>query len=90
MKLQDQTALITGGGSGIGRKAALLLAREGAFLIISGRNAARGADTVAAIEAAGGKACFVVADLSDSVRSTSFCVMRVRWTTEGAQSLHAG
>jgi NAD(P)-dependent dehydrogenase (short-subunit alcohol dehydrogenase family) len=65
MELQNQIALITGGGSGIGREAALLLAREGAVVIISGRNAARGADTVAAIEAAGGKARFVAADLSD-------------------------
>jgi NAD(P)-dependent dehydrogenase (short-subunit alcohol dehydrogenase family) len=65
VQLQDQTALVTGSTSGIGREAALLLAAEGAFVIVSGRNAAKGADTVAAIEAAGGRAKFVAADLSD-------------------------
>nr|WTB28893.1 SDR family oxidoreductase [Streptomyces sp. NBC_00830] len=65
MQFENQTALVTGSTSGIGREAALLLAQEGAFVIVSGRNAAKGADTVAAIEAAGGKAKFVAADLSD-------------------------
>ncbi|MCW2917734.1 MAG: family NAD(P)-dependent oxidoreductase [Actinomycetia bacterium] len=65
MELQNQTALVTGGASGIGRETALLLAREGALVIISGRNAAKGAEAVAEIEAAGGKARFITADLSD-------------------------
>jgi NAD(P)-dependent dehydrogenase (short-subunit alcohol dehydrogenase family) len=64
VQLQNQTALVTGGTSGIGRETALLLAAEGAFVIVSGRNAAKGADTVAAIEAAGGRATFVWSDLS--------------------------
>jgi NAD(P)-dependent dehydrogenase (short-subunit alcohol dehydrogenase family) len=67
----NQTALVTGSTSGIGREVALLLAEKGAFVIVSGRDAAKGADTVSAIEAAGGKARFVAADLSDldSVRN---------------------
>ena len=65
MQLQDLTALVTGSTSGVGRETALLLAKEGALVIVSGRNAAKGADTVAAIEAAGGKAKFMAADLSD-------------------------
>jgi NAD(P)-dependent dehydrogenase (short-subunit alcohol dehydrogenase family) len=65
VQLQNQTALVTGSTSGIGREAALLLAAEGAFVIVSGRSTAKGADTVAAIEAAGGRAKFVAADLSD-------------------------
>jgi NAD(P)-dependent dehydrogenase (short-subunit alcohol dehydrogenase family) len=65
VQLQNHTALVTGSTSGIGREAALLLAAEGAFIIVSGRNAAKGADTVAAIEAAGGRAKFLAADLGD-------------------------
>ncbi|MFJ8363981.1 SDR family NAD(P)-dependent oxidoreductase [Streptomyces sp. NPDC093984] len=65
MQFENQTALVTGSTSGIGREAALLLAEQGASVIVSGRNATKGAETVAAIEAAGGKATFVAVDLSD-------------------------
>jgi NAD(P)-dependent dehydrogenase (short-subunit alcohol dehydrogenase family) len=37
MKLKDKTAIITGGGTGIGRATALLFAREGASVVITGR-----------------------------------------------------
>src|SRR3984885_11560080 len=65
LKLADKTALVTGATSGIGRSIALELARDGASVIVTGRNAERGADTVAAIEADGGTARFVAADLGD-------------------------
>src|SRR2546430_7437811 len=63
--LQGQKALVTGATSGIGRAVALQLARDGAEVIVHGRDAARGAETVDAITAAGGHARFVGADLSD-------------------------
>src|SRR5436309_12688947 len=63
--LQGQTALVTGATSGIGRAVALQLARDGAEVIVHGRDAARGTETVESITAAGGRARFVGADLSD-------------------------
>jgi NAD(P)-dependent dehydrogenase (short-subunit alcohol dehydrogenase family) len=56
-------ALVTGATSGIGRAAALQLARDGFEVIVHGREASRGAQTVDEIRAAGGKAAFIAADL---------------------------
>src|SRR5881392_3396228 len=64
--LQGQKALVTGATSGIGRAVALQLARDGAEVVVHGRDAARGVDTVEEITAAGGKASFVAADLGDA------------------------
>jgi NAD(P)-dependent dehydrogenase (short-subunit alcohol dehydrogenase family) len=63
--LTGSTALVTGGTSGIGRAAALALARLGAHVVLSGRDATRGEQAVAAIRAEGGRADFVPADLVD-------------------------
>jgi NAD(P)-dependent dehydrogenase (short-subunit alcohol dehydrogenase family) len=64
--LEGQRALVTGSTSGIGRAIALALARDGAEVLVHGRDAARGAETVKEIAAAGGKASFVAADLGDA------------------------
>src|SRR2546426_2025248 len=60
------TALVTGGTSGLCRAAATKLAQLGIHVIVVGRNAARGEQTVADIRAAGGKADFISSDLRDA------------------------
>jgi NAD(P)-dependent dehydrogenase (short-subunit alcohol dehydrogenase family) len=64
--LEGQRALVTGATSGIGRAVALQLARERTDVLVHGRDAARGADTVAEITNSGGKASFVAGDLADA------------------------
>jgi NAD(P)-dependent dehydrogenase (short-subunit alcohol dehydrogenase family) len=63
--LRGQRALVTGATSGLGRAIALQLARDGADVIVHGRDRERGAATVRAITAAGGQASFVGGDLSN-------------------------
>jgi NAD(P)-dependent dehydrogenase (short-subunit alcohol dehydrogenase family) len=65
MGLQDHRVLVTGATAGIGQEAAKLFARRGADVVITGRDTKRGAQTVAAIEAEGGRAEFIAADLND-------------------------
>jgi len=62
-RLEGKTALITGGSAGIGRASAILLAREGARVAITGRNEERGGEVVREIAEAGGEAIFMVSDV---------------------------
>ena len=63
--LRGQRALVTGATSGLGRAIALQLARDGAHVIVHGRDRERGAATVRAIMTAGGQASFVAGDLTN-------------------------
>ncbi len=65
MKLKDKVALISGATGGMGRGMAKLFAKEGASVVISGRNQERGNQTVDDIKKDGGEAIFISADVSN-------------------------
>ncbi len=66
MRLNGKRALITGGGTGIGRATAELFGREGAAVMVSGRRKAELQETVRSVEAAGGRAGFVQGDVASA------------------------
>lgn len=51
MILENRVAIVTGAGSGIGQAGALIMAGEGAFVVVADLNAASAAETVGRIEA---------------------------------------
>jgi NAD(P)-dependent dehydrogenase (short-subunit alcohol dehydrogenase family) len=61
--VQDKVALVTGGGSGIGRKTAELLAREGARVLVCDLDEQGGQETTAAIAESGHEAAFLRVDV---------------------------
>ncbi len=67
-RLAGKVALITGGGSGIGRAAALRFAAEGAAVGVLDRDGGAAAETVALVEAEGGRALALTADVGDAAQ----------------------
>jgi NAD(P)-dependent dehydrogenase (short-subunit alcohol dehydrogenase family) len=65
MILEGRTAIVTGAGSGIGRAAAEIMAREGASVAVVDRNSDGAGETVEQIRDAGGKARPLVFDVTD-------------------------
>ena len=80
MLLTDQVAIVTGASRGIGRAAALELARQGARVLVNyQRNADAAREVAAAITAAGGEALVCEADVTDEVavmRMVQVCLER--------------
>jgi NAD(P)-dependent dehydrogenase (short-subunit alcohol dehydrogenase family) len=69
-RLAGRRALVTGGGSGIGRAIALRLAADGAAVVVAGQRRERLDETVALVAAAGGRAHAIACDVAraDQVR----------------------
>src|SRR5215467_260541 len=64
--MEGKTVLFTGASRGMGRFAAIELARLGAEILVVGHNQARGAAAVEAIRGTGGSARFLCADMGDA------------------------
>ncbi len=63
-RLKNRVALVTGGGSGIGRATAIRLAEEGAKVVVNDINPVTGREAVQTITDAGGTALFIQADVA--------------------------
>src|SRR5689334_18612453 len=68
LQLKDKVIIVSGGAKGIGEGIVKVLAAEGAIPVIIGRNEADNLSTVKEVEAAGGRAAQIVAELSDPVQ----------------------
>lgn len=65
--LENKVAIVTGGGSGIGREVALLYAEEGARVVVSDINESTGKETVEIIKEKAGEAIFVKTDSGSAI-----------------------
>jgi NAD(P)-dependent dehydrogenase (short-subunit alcohol dehydrogenase family) len=63
-ELEGKVGLVTGGTSGIGRETAVLFAKAGAKVVVAGRRAPEGEETIELVRAAGGEGLFVKTDVS--------------------------
>jgi NAD(P)-dependent dehydrogenase (short-subunit alcohol dehydrogenase family) len=82
MKLNGKTAIVTGGGSGIGRAAALRFAKEGAKVVVADIDSANGEETVNYILEQEGSSIFVKTDVADPVQ--------IKQLVEAATNMYGG
>ena len=64
--MENQVALVTGGGAGIGRASANAFSAEGAKVVVADIDTNAGEETVSMIKQLGGEAIFIKADISDA------------------------
>ena len=84
-KLDNKVALVTGAATGIGRATAIILAKEGAKVMVTDINEKQGLETVNRIEQEGGKAKFLKLDVSKKEQVDA--VINEIFTTEGSLDL---
>ena len=68
MRLKDKVAIVTGGGTGIGKASAIRFAQEGASVVVAGRRMEKLEQTCAEIEAFGGTSVAVVTDMREEAQ----------------------
>src|SRR5215468_11002477 len=78
MRLKNKVAVVTGGGSGIGRATAELFAGEGARVVVADYMSRTGQEVVHTIKSAGGESLFVEVDVSNPVRVQQMVETAVR------------
>ena len=64
-RLQGKVAFITGGTIGIGRNTAVMFAKEGAKVVVTGRKQESGDETIRQVKAAGGEGLYIQMDVTD-------------------------
>ncbi len=84
--LDKKVAVVTGAASGIGRSCAVLLAQQGASVVVSDLEGSDGQEVVDEIESAGGEAAFIACDVSDPDRVKHL----INTTMETFGGLHIG
>jgi NAD(P)-dependent dehydrogenase (short-subunit alcohol dehydrogenase family) len=92
-RLDGKVALVTGGGSGIGRACAVRFAREGANVCVADIDLAAAADTARQVDAAGRKSVSVQVDTTDEAANDAMVRRCVdgsgRWTSSSPRPASA-